>query len=150
MKKIFIILLFLITTTTFAYCQESYKIGETADVKNISITINSIAGHRERNSLIRKDGIKYYSVGITVLNGSREPYEYNAYQFSMLDDNENEYQWCISTVEPKFEGENLQPGMIGKGFLVFGIPTDRTPSEIVFDPGYIHDDVIRFNIKNVK
>jgi Telomeric repeat-binding factor 2. len=150
MKKLFITLFLLIITATFAYCQEIYKIGDTADVQNVSVTINSISGHRERNSLIRKDGIKYYVLEITVLNGRRESYEYNAYQFTMLDDNENEYQWCISTVEPKFEGENLQPGMIGRGFLVFGIPTDRTPLQVVFDPGYIHDDVIKFNIINVK
>ena len=151
MKKLFMLLFFILFTASIACCQENtYKIGDTADVKNISVAVNSIQPHKEKNRFINKQGMKYYMVYITVLNGSREPYEYNAYQFTLLDNYEEEHKWCISTVEPKFEGEILQPGMMGKGYLVFGIPEERTPVQVVFDPGYIYDDVIRFNIKNIK
>ena len=151
MRKLFISLFFVIFTVSIACSQENvYKLGDTADIKNIAVTISSIQPHKEKNRFINKQGIKYYAVYITVLNGSREPYEYNAYQFTLIDDSSEEYQWCISTVEPKFEGEILQPGMVGKGFLVFGIPQERTPKKLMFDPGYISENLIQFNITNVK
>ncbi len=151
MKKIFFALIIMFMTASVSFAQEKeYKVGETADIKNISITVLSFAPHKEANRFIRKEGIKYYAVEVMVLNGTRDTYEYNAYQLTLQDENEEEYQWCISTIEPKFEGEILQPGMMGKGFLVFGIPSERTPKNLLFDPGYISENLIKFNITNVK
>ena len=67
-----------------------------------------------------------------------------------MDYDENEYQWCISTKEPKFEGKILKPGGMGKGFLVFAVPKTVTPTHVVFDPGYIYNGRVMFEIKNVK
>ena len=151
MKNIALVVIFLICLLKFACAQDRvYNIGETAEVKRVSVTINSISPHKEKNRFMNKEGMKYYVIDVTILNGRQEPYEYNAYQFTMLDENDEEHQWCISSIEPKFEGETLAPGMMGRGKLVFGLPENSTPVKIVFDPGYISDDVITFSIKKIQ
>ena len=39
--------------------------------------------------------------------------------------------------------------MMGKGFLVFGVPKTVKPTHVVFDPGYIYDGRVKFAIKNI-
>lgn len=155
MNRVFLIsifsFIFLISSYSLLFAKSEYGIGESADVQGISVSILSIRPHKESNRFMRKPGMKYYALDIQIVNGTRELYEYNAYQFTMMDEQEEDYQWCISGVEPKFEGERLEPGMKGRGILVFGIPTERKPAYILFDPGMINgkviSDEITFNIK---
>ncbi len=126
--------------------EREYRPGETAEVKNIAVSLFSFRPHKEHNRFMNKEGMKYYTVELQLLNGRREPYEYNAYQFTVLDENDEEYQWCISSVEPKFEGQTLEPGMQGRGFLVFGLPAGKKPTKLIFDPGWISDETVTFNL----
>lgn len=161
MKKIAVLALLFLFFASFAAVYASgdesdkdCRIGDRVNVGAITVQVFSFAPYHEKNSVMvehfrninKNKPMKYFVAELMILNASRSSYEYNAYQFVLLDSDEEEYQWCISTKEPKFEGKTLKPGMMGKGFLVYGIPENVTPSRIVFDPGYVYDGVVNFYI----
>lgn len=156
---LFLFLCFCIPINAFAEDEDiESEIGKSVRLGPITVSVISISPYKEKNSLM-VDRLKqlyenipqnFYAVELLVLNTSRDNYEYSPYQFVFMDYDENEYQWCISTKEPKFEGKILKPGGMGKGFLVFGVPQTVTPTHVVFDPGYIYDGRVMFEIKNVK
>ena len=128
------------------------EVGKSVRLGPVTISVISISQYKEKNHLMveRLEQVyenvpqNFYAVELLVLNTSKDNYEYNPYQFVFIDSEDEEYQWCISTKEPKFEGKILKPGMMGKGFLVFGVPKTVKPTHVVFDPGYIYDGSIKF------
>jgi hypothetical protein len=133
------------------------EIGNNVRLGSVSVSVKSISHYKEKVGLFLQhldkqyEGVpqNYYAVELFVLNTSRDNYEYSPYQFSIIDSEENEYQWCISTKEPKFEGKILKPGMAGRGFLVFAVPKTVNPTHVVFDPGYVYDGRVKFMVKDI-
>ncbi len=151
---LFFLIVFLFASGAFAEGDVDSKIGDRVDIGAVSVGVLSVSPYKEKNSLIRdhiKDqnngrAMKFFCAEVLILNSSRDDYEYSPYQFTFIDSEEEEYQWCISTKEPKLEGKILKPGMISNGFLVFAVPEESVPSRIVFDPGYLIDGVVNFYI----
>lgn len=162
-KNLFFSFLFLFICVCIPICAFAEdedieeEIGNNVRLGPVTVSVLSISDYKEKVGLFLKhldrqyDGVpqNYYAVELFVLNTSRDNYEYSPYQFSIIDSEENEYQWCISTKEPKFEGKILKPGMAGRGFLVFGVPKTVTPTHVVFDPGYVYDGRAKFMVKDI-
>ena len=164
MKKynflIFFFLLFFCCIPINVWAEEDdieSDIGKNVKLGAVTVSVRSISFYKEKNHLMveRLEQLyenvpqNFYAVDLLIFNTSKDNYEYNPYQFVFIDEEDNEYQWCISTKEPKFEGKILKPGMMGKGFLVFAVPKTVKPTHVVFDPGYLYDGRVKFTIKNV-
>lgn len=145
---------FLLGILTFFFCltgllwaqDKEYSIGERADSGKIGVTLYSLSDHRESNRFMRKEGERYYAVDVMILNGSREQYEYNPFQFTIVDEEENEYQQCLSSKEPKLTSGYLAPGMQVRAFVVFGLPADKKPVKLLFDPMFSDEEGVVYNL----
>lgn len=156
----FVFAAFAFAAPVFAYDEDdddciNKAIGESVNLKGLSISVVSVEPYKEPNPLILRQldrefkgrPMKYYAVRFKVLNGSRNSFEFNPYQFYVEDSNEEEFKWCISSKSPKFEGGSIRPGMIKDGFLVFGVPQNTNLLRVVVDPAYLYEGTIYFNLK---
>ncbi len=109
-KNLFFSFLFLFICVCIPICvfaedeDIEEEIGNNVRLGPVTVSVLSISDYKEKVGLFLKhldrqyDGVpqNYYAVELFVLNTSRDNYEYSPYQFSIIDSEENEYQWCKS------------------------------------------------------
>lgn len=101
-----------------------YRIGETAKVGDLEITVNSI----ERNFSTGNrydtpdDGYEYVKVSLTIANNSDEKAEYSPLDFEMEDGDGDIHSYATSLQSDHLKSGSLAPGGKKSGSLVFEVP----------------------------
>ncbi|MFZ3074378.1 MAG: DUF4352 domain-containing protein [Minisyncoccales bacterium] len=121
-----------------------FAIGEAVKLSDYILTINSIATCVSDNEYLQpKEGYKYIAVDILQENNGSEPRDYNAYTFTLQDNESYSYQMTFSDCKsPNFGSGVLQPTMKTRGFITFEIPTKNQPDKLIFTPYWLDNKQI--------
>jgi hypothetical protein len=114
---------------------ETFKIGDLVNMRGKSVGVNAVSSYQAKNPYMQPiDGNKLVAVDITTKNNSDEAYTINPFHFKLQDSGDYTYSHSVSDKEPFLHAAALQPGESSRGFLVFEIPEDNTPTKLIYTP----------------
>lgn len=117
---------------------ESQNIGETAKLKNATVTIYSLEDNavpEDRHSH-PKDGKRYMVADVEgCANNNAQPnsVEMNPFYFEMQMPDNTRVKPNISEWEPALHQQELSPGDCVRGFVTYQVPIGQAPKYIHFD-----------------
>jgi hypothetical protein len=94
---------------------------------------------------LKKDH-KYVVIEVTMLNNSDHPTEYNLYQWKLKDDNNYQYDICVTGVEPDLSTGTLNPGKQIRGWIGFDVLKDSKNFTAIFTPKVFIGDVVEIEL----
>lgn len=117
--------------------QNTYLVGEVIDFGSYTIQVTTFEEKAYYNFEFQpKSGNKLVAVEFLMTNYGKSTIEYNALEFSLMDENSYEYEIVIfGFKEPYFSSGNVQPGRKARGWITFEVPKGSQKFEVKYTPG---------------
>ena len=128
------------TTTT-------YKVGETATIDHVQVTVTDVKTATTLNSTDPKTGNQYYTVTVTLKNTGKEKVTYNPFDFKIKAAGN---QTSLDEINID-ENNQLDSGDLTAGGSVSGTMTGQAKAngtvELIYNPSYFSDRHLTFKLQ---
>lgn len=111
------------TTSEKTQTKEVYSVGETATLKDASITVNKVTKSQGSEFNRPKSGYEFVVVEVTIKNSGTSTISYDPFDFSMQNSQGNITSTSFSTVDDDW----LQSGQLASGGTVTGTISFEEP-----------------------
>jgi len=114
---------------------KTYKIGDVIEIKDITLTINSVSQSEGSKFNEPDDGNIFFIVNLTIENKGDKPFNSSSMlHMGLIDAEGYEYNNVINTdAKGKVDGE-IGPGRKLRGEVTFEVPKEATGLEFVYEP----------------
>ncbi|WP_040950853.1 DUF4352 domain-containing protein [Gorillibacterium massiliense] len=127
---------------------KTYKIGETAELFDLQVTVDKVESAASYNEQILKDGTEFVLVHVTLKNAGKEQKNYNSASFNLLSSSGSP-DLSVTTLDQSGELHigQLAPGETVSGVLPFEHPVGDAVKMLEFHPNMMSERVLRFDLK---
>ncbi|AOG33078.1 hypothetical protein ALX04_009415 [Lactiplantibacillus plantarum subsp. plantarum] len=124
-----------------------YKVGQTATIDHVQVTVNNVKTATTLNDVQPKTGNQYYTVTVTLKNSGRDKVSYNPFDFKIKAAGN---QTSLDEINID-ENNQLDSGDLTAGGSVSGTMTGQAKAdgsvELIYNPSYFSDRHLTFKLQ---
>ncbi|WP_048000767.1 DUF4352 domain-containing protein [Lactiplantibacillus herbarum] len=133
--------------TTKTNTNQVFKVGETATIDHVKVTVNSVKTATSLDMSDPKTGNQFYTVNVTLKNTGSEKVSYNPYDFAIKS---NGNQTDLDEINTD-DNDQLDSGDLAAGGTVSGNMTGQSKKdgtvELVYTPSYFSERHLTFKLQ---
>jgi len=135
------------TASKKANTNQVFKVGETATIDHVKVTVNSVKTATSLDMSDPKTGNQFYTVNVTLKNTGSEKVSYNPYDFAIKS---NGNQTDLDEINTD-DNDQLDSGDLAAGGTVSGNMTGQSKKdgtvELVYTPSYFSERHLTFKLQ---
>jgi hypothetical protein len=128
---------------------KTYKLGESAELFDLKVTVNDVQKPKEFDQQILKEGMVFVLLNVTVENTGKEKMHYDSYNFNLKSSNGKTRDLSLTTLNNTTElhAGDLAPGEKVTGILPYEHPANDPDMQLQFMPNMMSQKLIIFQLK---